>query len=96
MPSYIPIDSKSDFSIHNIPFGVFVVDDASSSKTHCATILGKTVISLRILSEAGKFDKIEGYKKAWFEGVSSAASIQCQALVRSLLNRNHNSTCSPR
>ena len=70
MPSFIPIDSKSDFSIHNIPFGVFTVDDASSSTPHCATILGKTEISLRILSESGKFDEIEGYDKTWFEGVS--------------------------
>jgi fumarylacetoacetase len=67
MPSFIPIDSESDFSIHNIPFGVF---SQQGSDKRCATRIGETVVDLRELARKGAFEDVEGFSKSWFEQVS--------------------------
>lgn len=52
--SWLDVPSDSDFSIHNLPFGVF--SDGSNPRRRCATILGDTVIDLSLLAEAGLLD----------------------------------------
>ncbi|GHJ83663.1 hypothetical protein NliqN6_0065 [Naganishia liquefaciens] len=64
MPSFIPIDSDSDFSIHNIPFGVF---SQQGGEKRCATRIGDTVVDLRQLARKGAFDGVEGFSASWFE-----------------------------
>lgn len=56
MKSFIIYDSQSDFSIHNIPFGVAILQDDS---VVCVTRVGDMVIDLAVLYEKGYFDKFE-------------------------------------
>lgn len=75
MKAWLPVPFDSDFSIHNLPFGVFSFRKSfQSNESHsqvtsvpvvprrCGTILGDTVIDLSVLEEAGLFDndKIPG------------------------------------
>lgn len=69
MPSFISIDSESDFSIHNVPFGVF--SPKGSSEKRCATRIGDTVVDLRELARKGVFDGVQGFTASWFEQVSA-------------------------
>jgi fumarylacetoacetase len=56
--SWVPVPPDSDFSLHNLPFGVFSVlqsdggNNAAVTRRRCATILGDTVIDLGLLEEA--------------------------------------------
>lgn len=68
MPSFISIDADSDFSIHNIPFGVF---SQQGGEKRCATRIGDTVVDLRALARKGAFDGLEGFSASWFEQVSA-------------------------
>ncbi len=52
MNSWIPIDKDSDFSLHNIPFGVFKM---KGSKPRVGTRIGNKVIDLWVLAENGFF-----------------------------------------
>ena len=52
--SFLPLPADSDFSLHNIPFGVFSVDHASEKKI--GTRIGDTVIDLKQLESLGYFD----------------------------------------
>jgi hypothetical protein len=74
LSSFIPVPADSDFSLYNIPFGIFSPFSATESDKddarHCGTIIGNKVISLTVLGRAGKFDQVEGYGKGWFEAVS--------------------------
>ncbi|KAI5450884.1 hypothetical protein NCC49_002625 [Naganishia albida] len=85
MPSFIPIDHDSDFSIHNIPFGIFSAKD--STEKRCATRIGDTVVDLRELARKGVFDGIEGFAESWFEQSTlndfAAQSLTCRRAVRS-------------
>ncbi|MDO5509796.1 MAG: fumarylacetoacetase [Weeksellaceae bacterium] len=56
MTSFIPYNQDSDFSIHNIPFGVALLDE---SFTAAVTRIGDTVIDLATLCDAGYFDEFE-------------------------------------
>ena len=56
MKSFITYDPQSDFSIHNIPFGVAILQDDSIV---CVTRVGDMVIDLALLYEKGYFDKFE-------------------------------------
>lgn len=56
MKSFISYDSKSDFSIYNIPFGVAVFED---DEIACVTRVGDTVINLAVLFEKGYFDQFD-------------------------------------
>lgn len=52
MKSFISYESTSDFSIHNIPFGVAVFDN---DEIACVTRIGDTVINLAVLFDKGYF-----------------------------------------
>lgn len=60
LTSWLSIPSESDFSIYNLPFGVFSVPTEPGLRLRCATILGNTVIDLAVLEEAGLFLDIPG------------------------------------
>jgi fumarylacetoacetase len=52
----VPVPSNSDFSLHNLPFGVF--STVSDERRRCATRLGDTVIDLEALESAGLFEDV--------------------------------------
>jgi fumarylacetoacetase len=56
LTSWINIPLDSDFSIYNIPFGVFRKDDISA---HCCTAIGDYVVDLAVLSEHHYFQGLE-------------------------------------
>ena len=56
MKSFITYDANSDFSIHNIPFGVGFINDEYPC---CVTRIGDTVIDLAYLYDAGYFDEFD-------------------------------------
>ena len=62
--SWIKYDSNSDFPIQNIPFGVF---KTNNNEFHIATIIGKTIISLKNLEKAGYFNEIELHQNTFQE-----------------------------
>jgi len=63
MKSWISVPSNSDFSIQNIPFGIF---KTSQSSPRVATILGDTVIDLAALADLGYLNDIE-FDKSVFQ-----------------------------
>lgn len=64
MKSFVNYDSTSDFSIHNIPFGVAVFNQEYIA---CCTRIGDQVIDLATLYDYGFFDVIEGINENVFE-----------------------------
>jgi fumarylacetoacetase len=56
MKSWININEDSDFSIHNIPFGIFSVN---GSGVRMGTAIGDKVLDLRKANELGIFDGID-------------------------------------
>jgi fumarylacetoacetase len=54
----VPVAADSDFSLHNLPFGVFSNAAIGRGRRRCATRLGDTVIDLAALEAAGSFDDI--------------------------------------
>ena len=63
--SWVEIPSDSDFSLDNIPFGV-AKSKRNDGNTFCATAIGKTVINLQLLQEAGLFDQVSGLHPTTF------------------------------
>ncbi len=55
LTSWITISEDSDFSIHNIPFGVFKTKEISP---RCCTAIGSHVVDLAVLAERGYFSKL--------------------------------------
>ena len=64
MKSFINYPQNSDFSIHNIPFGVAVFNREYIA---CCTRIGNLVIDLATLYDYGFFDEIEGLNENVFE-----------------------------
>lgn len=64
MKSFISYPSDSDFSIHNIPFGVAVFNKQYIA---CATRIGDMVIDLATLYDYGYFNEIDGLNDNVFE-----------------------------
>ena len=56
MKSFIPYEDHSDFSIHNIPFGVAIFAD---DEIGCVTRIGNTVINLAVLYDNGYFEAFD-------------------------------------
>jgi fumarylacetoacetase len=56
MNSWIPIEQDSDFSIHNIPFGIYSI---GNEQPRPATRIGDTVVDLSVLADFGYFDGVE-------------------------------------
>lgn len=64
MRSFVNYPENSDFSIHNIPFGVAVFNKEYIA---CCTRIGDLVIDLATLYDYGFFDEIEGLNDNVFE-----------------------------
>jgi fumarylacetoacetase len=56
MVSWIKIDDTSDFSIHNIPFGIF---SYGNNGPRPGTRIGETVVDLSVLADFGYFDELD-------------------------------------
>lgn len=56
LSSWVNIPTDSDFSIYNIPFGVFKKD---SNDARCCTAIGDYVVDLAVLCENHYFDRLE-------------------------------------
>ena len=90
MQSFVNYPENSDFSIHNIPFGVAVFNKEYIS---CCTRIGDIVIDLATLYDYGFFDEIEGLNDNVFEAytlnefielgkpVTSAVRLKIQELL---------------
>jgi len=55
METWIDIPKNSDFSIHNIPFGIFSTKD---SKKRVGTAIGDMILDLKLTSDQGVFDNL--------------------------------------
>lgn len=55
--SWLPVPEASDFSLQNLPYGVFS-PTGRTTRRRCATVIGETVLDLSLLEEAGLFDDI--------------------------------------
>lgn len=64
MKSFVNYAPDSDFSIHNIPFGVAVFDQEYIA---CCTRVGDIVVDLATLYDYGYFDEVEGINENVFE-----------------------------
>ncbi|KQR92630.1 fumarylacetoacetase [Chryseobacterium sp. Leaf180] len=64
MKSFVEYSSASDFSIHNIPFGVAVFNKEFIA---CCTRIGDQVVDLATLYDLGYFDDIAGLTDNVFE-----------------------------
>jgi fumarylacetoacetase len=64
MNSWISIPTNSDFSLHNIPFGIIQNGQLSP---RVATIIGEKVIDLAALAEMGCFDDLNIDKKVFHQ-----------------------------
>jgi len=56
MSSWLPIPADSDFTLNNIPFGVFL--HPGTSAPHCATRIGNHVLDLHVFSARGGFAQL--------------------------------------
>ena len=57
--SWLPNTDDSDFSLANIPFGVFSARP-NKPRPRCCTAIGEYVIDLSVLADAGLLDDIDG------------------------------------
>jgi fumarylacetoacetase len=64
MKSFVEYSSNSDFSIHNIPFGVTVFNKEFIG---CCTRIGDQVVDLATLYDLGYFEEIDGLDDNIFE-----------------------------
>lgn len=64
MKSFVNYSPQSDFSIHNIPFGVAVFNKEYIA---CATRIGDVIVDLATLYDFGYLDDIEGLNDNVFE-----------------------------
>ena len=64
LSSWVKIAEDSDFSLANIPFGIFSTNE--KFKPRCATAIGDKVVDLSILAEAGVFADIANFSPRCF------------------------------
>ncbi len=62
MNAWFEVNTQSDFSIYNIPFGIFSHDGSSP---RIGSAIGDQVIDLRAVAGLGVFDALEINKKVW-------------------------------
>lgn len=90
MKSFVEYTSDSDFSIHNIPFGVAVFNKEYIA---CCTRIGDQIIDLATLHDLSYFDEIKGLEDNVFEAytlnefielgkpITNAARLKIQELL---------------
>jgi len=86
LASWVNVSTDSDFTIHNIPFGVYV---SSTGEAHCCTVIGDVIVDLAALAERGFFQHIKGFHSKVLERSSLNAFIalgkECTNAVRDRL-----------
>ena len=85
MMSWLSVPKDSDFSIGNLPLGVF--SPSSAQTPRCATILGDTVIDLSVLEEAELFHDIPGLAANTFDQPTLNAFIEHPSTVWNLVRQ---------
>lgn len=55
LTSWVPVPENSDFSIHNLPFGIF---SAGRKKTRVGVAIGAHILDLYAVAELGHFDEL--------------------------------------
>ncbi|SEF66194.1 fumarylacetoacetate hydrolase [Halpernia humi] len=73
MTSFTQYSENSDFSIHNIPFGVAVFNKEYIA---CCTRIGDMVVDLATLYDYGFLDEVEGLTENYFEAYTLNAFIE--------------------
>jgi fumarylacetoacetase len=63
MQTWLPISADSDFSIHNLPYGIFDPSDAHGARVGVA--IGDQIIDLEAAAKTGIFSKIRFDKKVF-------------------------------
>ena len=53
MKSIVPVSDTSDFTLDNIPFGVFHLNSEQTNQARCGTALGDFVVDLAELEKKG-------------------------------------------
>lgn len=94
LQTWLEIDKHSDFSIHNIPFGIYT---DNSVQHHACSRIGDWIIDLYELASAGYFDDIEKNLQSVFEKkylndfISKGKSVtsQIRKKIQSLLDKNN-------
>lgn len=56
MSSWLPISQDSDFSLQNLPYGVFSTEQLSSPRAGVA--VGDSVLDIKVLAQRGVFDDL--------------------------------------
>lgn len=90
LKSWIEVDSKSDFSIHNIPFGIY---SDNSVKHHACSAIGDYIIDLFELESADVFDINRGvfeeqYLNSFIELGKNVTNSVRQKLIALLSDEN--------
>ena len=86
MQSFIQISDDSDFTIHNIPFGLYSRRSDESKVKHVATRIGDTVVDLHILassgllSENGNQSTVDALKQDSLANLAASSAIQRRAI----------------
>lgn len=84
MKSFVHYSETSDFSIHNIPFGVAVFNKEYIA---CATRIGDQVIDLATLYDFGYFDDVEDLTENVFEAYTLNEFIELGKPVTTAVRR---------
>jgi fumarylacetoacetase len=82
MKSFVQYSEKSDFTIHNIPFGVAVFNQEFIA---CATRIGDLVVDLATLYDYGFLDGIEGLDDNVFEAYTLNPFIELGKSVTTMI-----------
>ena len=62
LTSWVNVPANSDFTIHNLPFGIF---SAGRKKTRLGVAIGEHILDLYAVAEAGHFDDLHISKKTF-------------------------------
>ena len=86
MQSFIQVTDASDFTIHNIPFGLYSRRSDESKVKHVATRIGDTVVDLHVLassgllSESGNQSTVDALKQDSLANLAACSAIQRRAI----------------
>ena len=82
--SWIDVDPESDFPIQNLPFGIFETDEKSA---RAGMAIGKTIVDLQAIQEAGFLDPLKLPKKIFAQPTLNAFIKLGKDITREVRNR---------
>lgn len=92
---WLSIDKNTDFSIHNLPFGIF---STANTPKRVGVALGESVIDMPKLAELGAFNALEFDKTVFqqdFLNAFMATGKYIRVAVRQVLQQIFEDPCSP-